>query len=409
MDASTPPGTDPVVPDGSGIVTVTGGQVAAGTTTNVIRTNSLAANTYTIEVQRSQAVGVSTIGDNGVCHFDSADFSVDANGFVSLTGSTSLTLTGDTGGPLPPTAGNWDILAQPNSGSTPHFDGSVSTLTLNLADGNANILLGNSTGNAGVTGTFNSALGFLCLGSIAGGNGNIAIGSSCASAITDGNNNIGIGTSSLALSTGAGSDSNIGIGVTTLNQLLSGANNTAIGIGSGGNYTGSESNNLCLGSPGILGENNTIHIGDQGSGVAQQNKCYIAGIVGVTASNAQFVTIDSVTGQLGVSSSVISTWIDTSGTFTAASGTGYFITAASTPTLPAAPAQGDIVQFVCDTASTVTVTANTGQRIRIGSALSALAGTAASSTQGNSISLVFRSATSTWFSIDAPEGTWAVT
>lgn len=89
VDAHTPPGTDPVVPNGSGQITVTGAQVAAGTTTNVIRTDSLAANTVTIEVQRSQAVASSTIGDNGVCHFDSSQFSVDANGFVTAT-STGL-------------------------------------------------------------------------------------------------------------------------------------------------------------------------------------------------------------------------------------------------------------------------------------------------------------------------------
>ena len=84
VDAHTAPGTNPVAPNGSGLITVTGGQVAAGTTTNVIQTNSLAVNTYTIDVQRSQAVASSTIGDNGVSHFDSSKFSVDANGFVSL-------------------------------------------------------------------------------------------------------------------------------------------------------------------------------------------------------------------------------------------------------------------------------------------------------------------------------------
>jgi hypothetical protein len=87
VDASTPPGTNPVVPNGGGEIFVTGGQVAAGTTTHVIRTDSLAANTFTVEIQRSQAVASSTIGDNGVCHFSSADFTVDANGFVQSKSS----------------------------------------------------------------------------------------------------------------------------------------------------------------------------------------------------------------------------------------------------------------------------------------------------------------------------------
>ena len=85
VDTSTPPGTDPVVPL-AGVITITGGQVAAGTTANVIQTDSLAANTLTIEIQRSSAQAATTIGANGVAHFDSAMFSVDGNGFVSLAG-----------------------------------------------------------------------------------------------------------------------------------------------------------------------------------------------------------------------------------------------------------------------------------------------------------------------------------
>lgn len=88
VNTSTPPGTNPVLPNGGGEIFTTGGQVAAGTTPNVIQTNSLAANTLTVQIQRSQAVAVSTIGDNGVCHFNSADFTVDANGFVSATATT---------------------------------------------------------------------------------------------------------------------------------------------------------------------------------------------------------------------------------------------------------------------------------------------------------------------------------
>jgi hypothetical protein len=84
VDAHTAPGTDPVLPSATGVVTITGGQVANGVVgTNVIRTDSLAANTFTIEIQRSTAVAASDITKNGVAHFDSADFGVDANGFVT--------------------------------------------------------------------------------------------------------------------------------------------------------------------------------------------------------------------------------------------------------------------------------------------------------------------------------------
>lgn len=104
-----------------------------------------------------------------------------------------------------------------------------------------------------------------------------------------------------------------------------------------------------------------------------------------------------------------STWTDASGSFTATANQGYFLTAASTPTLPVTPGQGNIIEFVCDTASAVTITANSGQSIRIGAALSIVAGTAASTARGDSIRLVYRSTGATWFSVGAPEGIWTVT
>jgi hypothetical protein len=157
VDASTPPGTNPVLPNASGEITVTGGQVAAGTTTNVIQTDSLAANTYTIQIQRSQAVASSTVGDNGVSHFNSSFFTVDANGFVSLNGSgVGETITGNSGGALSPTAGNWNIFgAAVAAGTTPVTTvGSGSTLTVDVQRSQA-IAATNAT-NVGLA-AFNSA------------------------------------------------------------------------------------------------------------------------------------------------------------------------------------------------------------------------------------------------------------
>lgn len=132
VDANTPPGTDPVVPNGSGVITMTGAQVAAGTVgANVIRTDSLAANTMTIEIQRTAAAAASTSVNNGVAHFDSARFTVDGNGFVSINGAgVGETITGDTGGPLSPTAGNWNILSTTTNGI--QTTGLVSTLTVGM-------------------------------------------------------------------------------------------------------------------------------------------------------------------------------------------------------------------------------------------------------------------------------------
>jgi hypothetical protein len=111
VDTASAPGTNPVTPS-SGKITITGGQVAAGTTANVIQTDSTAAdgpNKFSIEVQRSQAVASSTIGDNGVSHFNSSQFSVDANGFVSITGGAGFNTIANqvftTSGTYTPTTG----------------------------------------------------------------------------------------------------------------------------------------------------------------------------------------------------------------------------------------------------------------------------------------------------------------
>ena len=87
VDASTAPGTNPVVPTVAGLITITGGQVATGTVgANVIRSNSIAANSFRMEIQRSTAVAGSTVALNGVSHFDSTSFSVDGTGFVQSLG-----------------------------------------------------------------------------------------------------------------------------------------------------------------------------------------------------------------------------------------------------------------------------------------------------------------------------------
>lgn len=83
VDDFTAPGTDPVVADAAGQITVTGGQVASGTIANSIQTKSLAANTYTIQVQQAGESTTENTALNGVAHFNDNEFVV-SNGFVSL-------------------------------------------------------------------------------------------------------------------------------------------------------------------------------------------------------------------------------------------------------------------------------------------------------------------------------------
>lgn len=103
------------------------------------------------------------------------------------------------------------------------------------------------------------------------------------------------------------------------------------------------------------------------------------------------------------------TFTDQNTNFTAAASNGYFVTATAIATLPSSPSQGDRVIFVVDTANVLTITANTGQKIRVGSAISATAGTCASNAIGSSLELVYRTTGATWFAVSSPQGTWTLT
>ncbi len=99
VDASTAPGMNPVMPS-MGIITITGGQVASNAVgADVIKTNSLAANTFTIQVQQAGSAASQTTSLNGVSHYNSSQFTV-ANGFVSITGgipsATTFTVDANT-------------------------------------------------------------------------------------------------------------------------------------------------------------------------------------------------------------------------------------------------------------------------------------------------------------------------
>lgn len=107
VDTTTGAGTNPVLPTGAGLITMTGGQYPTGTFgTRVITINSPAPNTLAAEVQISTTSASSLITNNGVCHFNSGDFSIDANGFVSIISggfkwnnvtSTSATMAAENG------------------------------------------------------------------------------------------------------------------------------------------------------------------------------------------------------------------------------------------------------------------------------------------------------------------------
>lgn len=276
-----------------------------------------------------------------------------------------------------------------NAGQTVEFINSGTISTLQITDASSNTLIGNNCGN------------FLVVTS---GSQNTGVGAAVLDGFTSGSFNTGIGVSALtSLSTG---QSNTGIGQQSLANVLTGQFNTALGLLSGSGYIGAESYNICIGNIGVAAESNVMRLGY--TGLNPTNTTFIYGITGNTVSNPQLVTINSSTGQLGVTTGGLFTWTDEAISFNALSGNGYFVTATATATLPAAPAQGNTIAFAVDSlAGILTITANTGQKIRIGSTLSTSAGTATSNADGDSVTLVYRSSDTTWIATSVI-GTWTL-
>ncbi len=118
-----------------------------------------------------------------------------------------------------------------------------------------------------------------------------------------------------------------------------------------------------------------------------------------TSASGNVITITAVSGGNVP-------FIDQGGSTTIAENTGYYVTASIVLTLPASPSQGDQCIIISDVAGAVTVTANTGQVIRLGNTATSTAGSIVSTEIGDALTLRFRAATSTWIT-ESGVGNWS--
>ena len=167
--------------------------------------------------------------------------------------------------PPPPPDGGY-----PN-GNTAEGDNAL----FNLTTGSQNTATGWRALYSNTTGDYNTASGFIALFSNTIGFHNVAAGKWALFSNTSGNYNTALGNLALLDNT-------------------TGDNNIAVGLGAGRNLT-TGSNNIEIGNAGLIGENNSIRIGIQGT----QRRTFIAGIKGgFLGAGATPVYVDN-TGHLG--------------------------------------------------------------------------------------------------------------
>ncbi|CAB4133792.1 Intramolecular chaperone auto-processing domain containing protein [uncultured Caudovirales phage] len=150
-------------------------------------------------------------------------------------------------------------------------------LTSNTASQNS--AYGSKSMNAAGAGAENSCFGYASGNQITSGSNNVLVGYQSGNVITTGNFNTGFGNDSLA-------------------AVTTGQYNIGVGNNAGNALTGADSSNILINNTGVSGNSNEIRIGTQGSGGAQQNKCFIVGISGVTVAASVPVVIDA-NGQMG--------------------------------------------------------------------------------------------------------------
>jgi len=135
-----------------------------------------------------------------------------------------------------------------------------------LESGSNNTFVGSLVAqNAVTSGDDNVGIGSPCLSAILSGTGNCILGAGAATSLTDSNFNCALGFNALN-SLIDGNGGNIALGQESLSLLENGELNIAIGVQAGSSYTGSESDNICIGNNvnGTIGESGIMRLGKDG-------------------------------------------------------------------------------------------------------------------------------------------------
>jgi hypothetical protein len=281
----------------------------------------------------------------GICGIPAVAQALSLNFTVVGPTASGFLVSFPTGGAIPPTAIlNFNAGDVRNNGAvvptsvTTSFTVNISAPTHLVIDVNGyyaaagvganNTFLGTEAGNFTMVGDLNTGIGRGALSTNAMGNFNTATGAFALHLNTIGDENTADGegalnkngtgfgntaTGSLALANNTTGDFNTAAGRVALFDNATGDGNTAIGANALANTTGSSnigigldacvntttgSTNICIGSPGVVGESTTIRLGTVGI----QTATFIAGISGVTSPGGVGVFING-SGQLGTMTS----------------------------------------------------------------------------------------------------------
>lgn len=269
---------------------------------------------------------------------------------------------------------------------------------------------GNFTMAGGTTSVENSGFGFNTLKALTDGAYNAALGSNGLQAVTTGTRNASCGHGGLSSLTTGSRNTAVGQGSGYL--IVDGSYNTIIGFADGTNRGGenlrsNDSSNIIIGNTGVVGDNNKIRIGTQGSGSGQHNATYIAGIYGVTPGGTKNIALVDSNGQLGSAATISQSYIvngltwnnSTSTPVTAAVNNEYTINTASgltTINLPATFAVNDRIKIVGSGVDGWTLVAASGDYIRLDTSSSSAGGSLSSTNRYNCVEVVCTVANLDW-------------